>query len=236
VVPVINWVLDCDGVLLNSNAVKTEAFRAVASSYGPQVAEDVVEHHLSHGGSSRYEKLARLFDEVLCRPAMDGEMDRLLSEFAAACRLGLTSVEIDPSFELLAGTVMANHGTLRILSGGDEGEIRTALAAKGVEHYFAEVLGSPRPKPEHLAGLVARLGVANLVYLGDSRLDMEMCLDLGVSAVFVAHWSEFENWRSFLSDHPEILKVDDLGDLLRLSPGRHRDGCHALWSWFGSAS
>jgi len=233
---VTHWVFDCDGVLLNSNGVKTEAFRAVTSAYGPEAADDVVRHHLANGGVSRYVKLTRLFAEVLGRPAGEGEIEHLLNEFAAACRNGLARVDLDPSFERLARRVLVNHGTLRVVSGGDEGEIRTALSGKGVEHYFSAILGSPRPKPDLLADLVAESGAADIVYLGDSRLDLEMCLDLGVNPVFVAHWSEFVEWPAFVDQHPQILKVDDLGELLGLADRHRGDPSSVLPPWLGSAA
>ena len=36
------WFFDCDGVILDSNAAKTEAFRMVATPYGGEAAEALV--------------------------------------------------------------------------------------------------------------------------------------------------------------------------------------------------
>lgn len=46
-------VFDCDGVVLNSNRIKTEAFRVVAAPYGDAAAGALVQYHLAHGGISR---------------------------------------------------------------------------------------------------------------------------------------------------------------------------------------
>jgi hypothetical protein len=40
-------VFDCDGVVLNSNRIKTEAFRLVAAPYGEAAAEALVQYHLA---------------------------------------------------------------------------------------------------------------------------------------------------------------------------------------------
>ncbi len=47
-------IFDCDGVILDSNRVKTAAFFSAASPYGELVAAKLVEHHVAHGGVSRY--------------------------------------------------------------------------------------------------------------------------------------------------------------------------------------
>ena len=50
-------IFDCDGVVLNSNKVKTEAFyETVVKKYGSQAATALADHHKTNGGISRYKK------------------------------------------------------------------------------------------------------------------------------------------------------------------------------------
>ena len=51
-------IFDCDGVILNSNFQKIEAYRNAALNYGASKvqAEDLVEHHVQLTGISRYVK------------------------------------------------------------------------------------------------------------------------------------------------------------------------------------
>ena len=51
-----NLIFDCDGVILNSNKIKTNAFFAVALPYGQTAAQALVDYHLQNGGISRYRK------------------------------------------------------------------------------------------------------------------------------------------------------------------------------------
>ena len=51
-----NLIFDCDGIILNSNKIKTEAFKEVVSHYGDNAAEELVKFHVMNGGISRYEK------------------------------------------------------------------------------------------------------------------------------------------------------------------------------------
>jgi|GEM_PF-7033688 len=59
-------VFDCDGVLLNSNKVKTQAFYRAAQQYGDNAAQSLVDYHLKHGGVSRYKKFKFFLENILC--------------------------------------------------------------------------------------------------------------------------------------------------------------------------
>ncbi|MDX1757946.1 MAG: HAD family hydrolase, partial [Marinobacter sp.] len=60
-----SWVFDCDGVILNSNRVKTEAFYQAALPYGESAARALVEYHVNNGGISRYAKFERFLTTIL---------------------------------------------------------------------------------------------------------------------------------------------------------------------------
>ena len=47
---------DCDGVILNSNKVKTNAFYKIALEYGDESAKKLVNYHIQNGGISLYTK------------------------------------------------------------------------------------------------------------------------------------------------------------------------------------
>ena len=49
-------IFDCDGVLLNSNKIKTEAFYEVTKPYGDEAAQTLKNYHILNGGVSRYQK------------------------------------------------------------------------------------------------------------------------------------------------------------------------------------
>ena len=51
-------IFDCDGVLLNSNFKKSEAYRFAAIDFGATVeqAEKLVQYHIENTGISRYVK------------------------------------------------------------------------------------------------------------------------------------------------------------------------------------
>ena len=50
-------VFDCDGVILNSNSIKTQAFYDTTAFLGVDVANELKNYHLANGGVSRYSNL-----------------------------------------------------------------------------------------------------------------------------------------------------------------------------------
>ena len=58
-------VFDCDGVLLDSNKVKSDAFYELALFAGKEKANELLTYHLKNGGVSRYEKIKYFYSEIL---------------------------------------------------------------------------------------------------------------------------------------------------------------------------
>ena len=212
------WVFDCDGVLLDSNVLKTEAFRAEAEPFGPLVAEEFVRYHQAHGGVSRQVKARFLFEQILGRTADAAEIDKFLRGFAQRVRAGLAAVRADDSLLPLLLELRRRQCRLFVVTGGDEGEVRHELHSRGLIDNFAGVYGSPRSKPEILAGL-DRAGLLERpgALVGDGALDADCAERFGLDFVFVEHWSEWAGWQEQLPGR--AIVVHDLAELLALLPG-----------------
>ena len=66
-----NLIFDCDGIILNSNKIKTEAFKEVVYHYGNEAAEELVKFHVMNGGISRYEKFNYFFETIASNHNID---------------------------------------------------------------------------------------------------------------------------------------------------------------------
>ena len=73
-------IFDCDGVILNSNFQKIEAYRNAALNYGASKvqAEDLVEHHVQLTGISRYVKFKYFLKEIMGEEITDCSMKILV--------------------------------------------------------------------------------------------------------------------------------------------------------------
>ena len=66
-------VFDCDGVVLDSNIVKTEAYFRTAKNLGAtdKEAQALVDYHVKLGGISRYHKFDYYLREIIHQPVND---------------------------------------------------------------------------------------------------------------------------------------------------------------------
>ena len=82
-------VFDCDGVVLNSNKVKTTAFYNAALPYGESAALALVKHHKKHGGISRYNKFEYFIETIVGEKVEKKNMRKLLDVYAEEVCKGL---------------------------------------------------------------------------------------------------------------------------------------------------
>ena len=118
--PVI--ILDCDGVVLASNNIKSDAMRDTVSDYGPELAEQFVRYHKEHGGISRYQKIEYFLREMAGNYSTT-EYQRLLGTLSTIVKSNLLDVKFtDGALEFIQSFGLER--TLYIVSGGDQKEIQ----------------------------------------------------------------------------------------------------------------
>lgn len=197
-------VFDCDGVLLDSNRVKTDAFYQAALPFGESAANALVTYHVANGGVSRYRKFEYFLSGIVRHEDME-PLNELLSRYAERVREGLLACRVaDGLGELRSALPKSNW---MIVSGGDQGELREVFEARGLSHYFSGgIFGSPTDKQEIL---LRELNCGNLVlpavFLGDSRYDYESAMKFGLDFVFISQWTEFSGWQEYFADQPTAV-------------------------------
>jgi phosphoglycolate phosphatase-like HAD superfamily hydrolase len=221
-------VFDCDGVVLNSNLIKTEAFRTAALPWGEAAANALVEHHVSNGGVSRYKKFDYFLDHIVPQHAQhtlpderDAIIKKLLNTYAAEVRAGLISCTVAEGIqELRAAT---RDASWLIVSGGDQVELREIFGLRGLDRLFdGGIFGSPSNKDTILAskiesGAISRPGL----FVGDSRYDHEAAARAGLDFIFAYAWTEFKEWEEYVMSNC-LGAVRYVGDLIsdnRLNQG-----------------
>ncbi len=194
-------VFDCDGVVLNSNKVKTEAFYKATLPYGEAAAQAMVNYHVANGGVSRYKKFAYFLEQIAPKhtnQAVGPDLEALLQAYAGYVREGLLSCEIAPGLEELREKT--SHARWLIVSGGDQNELREVFAARGIAELFdGGIFGSPHTKDEILARELASANIQQpALFLGDSKYDYQAASEAGLDFVFLSGWSEVSDWRQWV--------------------------------------
>jgi phosphoglycolate phosphatase-like HAD superfamily hydrolase len=216
-------VFDCDGVVLDSNRIKTEAFRAAAQPWGEAAAEALVAHHVANGGISRHRKFAHFLETILPEhvrdvvPGRDGpDLDDLLAAYAQAVRSGLLSCDVAEGLQTLR--TATSHARWCIVSGGDQAELREIFAARGLDDLFdGGIFGSPDSKDMIFSReLSSEFIQVPALFLGDSRYDYEAAARAGLDFVFISAWSEVVDWPQFVAKN-HLYAVNYVRDLLTRS-------------------
>jgi len=175
-------VFDFDGVLAESVSVKTDAFVRLYEEYGPDVVDKVVEHHLTHGGISRFEKFRVYHGEFLGQPLTDDEVTDLSRRFSELVEDGV----INSDWVAGAGEVLdrhLGHVPMYVVSGTPDEEIKRIIIRRGMENYFVSVHGSPQDKRAYLQAILRQSGIApgRLLMIGDALDDYTSACDVGAA-------------------------------------------------------
>jgi len=208
-------VFDCDGVILDSNVIKTEAYFRTAKNLGASdsQAQQLVDYHVKLGGISRYHKFDWYLREVLKQPVTDKAVQVFLDAFSRELEEGLMHCTIaDGLEELRSATKAANW---MILSGGDQQEIRDLFAKRDLTKYFdGGLFGSPDNKDTVLAREKANGHIKQpALFVGDSKYDFEASTGAGLDFIFVSDWTEVPDWQAFCSEN-KIVVASSLSQLL----------------------
>lgn len=204
-------VFDCDGVILNSNKVKTDAFFQAALPYGEEFAKALVDYHVANGGISRYVKFQHFLENMIPKDASGPGLEALLESYAHHVLSGLMTCEVASGLEALRE---ASGARWLVASGGDQVELRHVFSERGLAELFnGGIFGSPDAKDTILARELSEYehGPAAL-FVGDSRYDHVVSKQFGLDFVFVSQWSEFSDWRSYcqVNDIETVQQPTDL--------------------------
>ncbi len=185
-------LFDCDGVILQSNSLKSNAFGDVLEGYDPVLVRDFVDWHKATGGVSRFFKFARFFRDTLKVTDWEARTEKACSDFGDIVSQGLRSCDTVPGFEVLVAQLRARAIPLAVNTGGAQDEIRIVFAERGFAPDFVEIFGSPTTKHDNMAKLKDQgLIKPGTSYLGDSELDFELAQNFQMNFIYVAYESEW---------------------------------------------
>lgn len=210
-------IFDCDGVVLNSNPIKSEAFYQSTLSFGRSPAKAMVDYHIANGGISRYEKFAHFLEKIAPTAKPDTKpknLEQLLADYSVAVKQRLHECEI--ANELAEFREQTQAACWMIVSGGDQVELRDVFTARGIVDWFeGGIFGSPDAKPEILAREIASGNIQHpAIFLGDSQYDYQCAKAAGLDFVFIHGWTEVADYQRFVANE-RIVSVESVADLLK---------------------
>ena len=195
----INLFFDCDGVILNSNDLKTKAFQHILKPYGDQYLEYFIDYHKSNGGISRYKKLDYFFQFILKKVPENNEIQHLINKFSKY--LLNYNYENLVTKDLLSFRESFKESNLFIISGGSQIELNIIFKKIFIDHIFnGGIFGNPRDKIEIINDLSIKNTDLN-IFFGDSEYDYKVALKYKMYFIFIHQWTEKKDWRVFCENN-----------------------------------
>jgi phosphoglycolate phosphatase-like HAD superfamily hydrolase len=206
------WIFDCDGVLLDSNLIKTEAFYEIGLSYCKEQADELVVYHKQFGGISRFDKFKYFFETILQRKEYKEDLAAALVRYSLLVKSKLMQCPEAEGLRLFLDEIPEGSRKI-VVSGGLQSEVRESFIQRGLADYFDAIYGSPANKMEILQKEVERgLLFFPAVFIGDSKYDYESAKAFGIDFIFVSCYSEFDGWRDYFKDKDALI-VSNLSDI-----------------------
>lgn len=174
---------DFDGVVIDSMAIRELGFRRLFAEFPERAVDRLLEFHRENGGLSRYVKIRHFFEEIQRAHISDEQVRQYADAFSEMMRRELS----DPKY-LIAETVDFIRGNqhrldFHLVSGSDQRELRYLCGRLGISDAFISIHGSPTPKIELVAGLLAEFGCSRseTALVGDSMNDYDAAVANNIS-------------------------------------------------------
>jgi phosphoglycolate phosphatase-like HAD superfamily hydrolase len=202
-------IFDCDGVILNSNKIKTQAFYDVAKVYGHKPAQILKDYHVQNGGISRYKKFEHLLTNILQKPVETQELKKLLSNFSKEVKKALLTCEVAKNIKELRNKT--KNTKWLIVSGGDQTELREVFKQRGLDVYFdGGIFGSPDDKDVILKNETKNRNIiGKSLFLGDSMYDYQAANTAKMDFIFISKWTEVKDWKKWICEN-EITNFNNI--------------------------
>jgi len=177
---------DVDGVLIDSLAVKGDAFSRAFSDY-PEAREEIIAFHLSHGGVTRSDKITLLFRLIVGREPSAQEIADRIRQFSSSVFEGVVAAPEIPgaraALEEWSGKV-----ALHAVSATPTDELRLIFDRRNITKFFTSVHGWPPKKELTVQYILTAYGYdpAACILVGDSREDLHAALAAGVSFIQIS--------------------------------------------------
>ena len=208
-------IFDCDGVLLNSNFKKSEAYRYAAIDFGAtkEQAEKLVQYHVENTGISRYVKFEYFLTNILQQPFNEDHFSFLIKSLNHHVLEVLSDCEVADGLDKLRELTKNQHWM--VMSGGDQEEVRTILASKHLDHLFDYgIFGSPDSKHDIVKHhLENNSNFMPAIFFGDAEYDLKTAKNFNLDFVFISGWTDFTGWKETIKKE-NIKSLEFLKDLI----------------------
>jgi phosphoglycolate phosphatase-like HAD superfamily hydrolase len=205
-------LFDFDGVILDSLEVKTKAFYEMYLPYGKDIAEKAAQHHLWHGGVSRFEKFKIYHQEFLSQYIDENKVSELCSEYSLRVKKEVINA---PKVPGVLEFLEKNHQRFKywIITGTPTSEIKDIIQAINLSHYFVDCFGSPEKKTYWTKKILQENNFEpdEVVFIGDAFADIEAAEIHGTHFILREHKDN-----QFILKEKKLKSIKDFTEVERI--------------------
>lgn len=194
------YIFDCDGVILDSNKLKIDAMEETLRDLGVEATliEKCINYFKNNFGLSRFHHVDFFLDNFLTIEPSSKEKIRakILDKFSDQCHNLYLKAKITPGFIELINSL---EGRKYIASGSEESGLIRAFKARGLNHLFSEIYGSPEKKSNIIWKILNNEHSKNAVMFGDAVSDFEAAKNNGIDFIAYTPYSNVKDTLTLLA-------------------------------------
>lgn len=206
-------IFDCDGVILNSNKIKTDAFYQTTKYLGDDIAKNFIEYHKKNAGVSRYKKFKYLINEIMKQKFDENLYNYFLNSYSNLLKKDLMICEIVEGLKEFRK--FTKHANWLVVSGSDQKELNDLFRIRKLSHFFnGGIYGSPQDKEQILKNQIIQNNIKKpALFIGDSIYDYSAAISMKLDFVFMSQWTELEEYEKWCYKN-DISVIKNLKDKL----------------------
>lgn len=201
--PIQTLVMDFDGVILESNEVKSEVFAELFARY-PEHEAEMTRFHQENAWRSRFDKLNHLVFDLMGRPHDVALRDALERDFSRLTRERLLETAFVPgAWDFLAE--FAARVPIHLASITPIADLDWIVERRGLRPYFRAMHGfPPTTKAAAMTEILRHAGhpASAMVMIGDAPGDLASAREVGAGFLWRRSRIPF--------DRPPAIGYDDL--------------------------
>lgn len=196
---------DFDGVIVESNDIKTNAFAELFTNESKEIRERIIDYHLNNRGVSRYKKIKFIYKHLLNRHLSNTEFNTLCNNFSTLVLEKVIKAEFVKGAEEFLENYRSKYKYF-LLSATPQEEIERIIQKRHMGHFFQAIYGAPTKKSYAVRDILIRenLKPIQVLYIGDALSDYRVAKDCAVN--FIARIDK----NGFVFKDINCLKIKDL--------------------------
>lgn len=208
-------IFDCDGVLIDSNLLKCEAFGNAIEEYPNHIIDNFVAYCKKTFGVSRYIKFKEFFINFANEAFDEKRYNTFLSRYEKLCKDIYRDASLTPSVIKVLSLLNNSGCKLYVASGSDEDELREVFNRRDLMKYFKDVYGSPKKKSECVS-LILRddIGVKKAVLIGDAVSDFKTAKEHNLDFIYMSEYTVQSSEQDEFCRKNANFVINTLNDLL----------------------